>query len=76
MPPLRPVKAVAKTATSCQGDDTGDNISDLNKHFSELTVLYWAWKNDLPSYFISLVHYRRYFTKSQSGIDEYVTNLR
>lgn len=26
-------------------DDTKDNISDLNKWFSQLTGIYWVWKN-------------------------------
>lgn len=47
------------------GDDTGDNISELNRHFNEMTGIYWAWKNydklGNPDY-IGFCHYRRYFS--------------
>ena len=56
--------------TEYQRDDTGENISEKNPGFSELTGLYWAWKN-LDNEYIGLVHYRRYFAeKGASGKPE------
>lgn len=47
------------------GDDTGDNISEKNKNYCELTCIYWAWKN-LQADYIGLCHYRRYFAMNKS----------
>lgn len=45
------------------GDDTGDNISEKNRSYNELTAIYWAWKNqDKLGYpdAIGFQHYRRH----------------
>lgn len=42
-------------------DDGGENISAKNPNYSELTGMYYVWKNDRVSDIAGLVHYRRYF---------------
>ena len=48
-------------ATQLTGDDSGINISDKNRYYSELTGIYWFWKN-MQSEIIGTTHYRRFFT--------------
>lgn len=47
--------------TEFQGDDKGKNISHKNKYYSELTGIYWVWKNTRQD-ITGSCHYRRYFT--------------
>lgn len=60
---LKPVQVGAELSNidlEMQKDNTGENISVKNKYYSELTALYWLWKNSNADY-KGLVHYRRFF---------------
>lgn len=53
-----------KANTSLLLDNQGENISNLNKHFCELSAIYYAWQNmldstNLQNQLIGLFHYRR-----------------
>ena len=50
-----------KKLDGCLYDNEGDNISDKNKRYCELTALYYAWKN-IDSNYYGLFHYRRYLS--------------
>ena len=58
-----------------QRDDEGENISDLNPYFCELTGLYWAWKN-IKSEYIGLAHYRRHFSSDPHSKDAWASVLK
>ena len=61
--PIHVGKALTDEDLGIIGDDTGDNISELNPNFCELTALYWMWKNS-DADILGLVHYRRYMKKN------------
>lgn len=46
-----------------QRDDEGNNISEKNPRYCELTALYWGWQNKRLPY-LGLSHYRRHFAGS------------
>lgn len=47
-----------------QKDSESENISKKNPNYSELTALYWLWKNN-DSEYKGLVHYRRHFSSEK-----------
>ncbi len=55
-------------------DNTGDNISLRNRDYCEMSVAYWAWKNDTTSDYIGLCHYRRRFKTDISVINHLMNN--
>lgn len=64
---IMPIQVGAELA-ECQGrplfeetlhDNDGEHISELNPMYSELTAMYWAWKNADADYY-GFCQYRRY----------------
>lgn len=54
-------------------DNTNENISDRNGNYSELTGLYWVWKNYIQSGeanngYVGLAHYRRFLNLSNDDL--------
>lgn len=65
-PPPDPMYVPLQVGTACHGalgylgDNTGENISELNAYYSELTGVYWLWKNYRDADIVGVCHYRRY----------------
>ena len=56
--PIQVGKVLSNESIAEIGDDIGDNISNKNEVYCELTALYCMWKNTNSKY-IGLYHYRR-----------------
>lgn len=61
--PIQVGKALTDKSIAAIQDNNGMNISDKNKAYSELTALYWIWKN-VSAEWVGLCHYRRHFDLS------------
>ena len=57
--PIHVGKANTELELDMIKDNTGDNISERNASWCELTALYWIWKNVQADYY-GLFHYRRF----------------
>lgn len=66
--PLHVGHTNAKEEFGYQGDDTGDNISDLNCYYAELSGVYWVWKNVHDADYVGICHYRRYLTSEKNYV--------
>lgn len=69
--PVQGGKALSKIDLGFQADNEVngqpcDNISEKNDSYSEMSVMYWAWKNLKKLYpdvkYVGLFHYRRFFS--------------
>lgn len=78
-PLLIPIQVgAALTETHFPGflyDDTGENISEKNRFYCELTAQYWAWKNIYADYY-GFFHYRRYLYPDQGARRPYRIELK
>lgn len=67
-------------------ENSGDNISKLNKNYGELTGFYWVWKNLINNFskedFIGFCHYRKLWLNylrseknfSKKSLNDYLLN--
>lgn len=58
--PIQAGAALHDIIPEYHADNTGENISDKNPYFCELTCHYWMWRNQRAD-IVGLNHYRRFF---------------
>ena len=77
-PPYMPIQVGAalhpEMDLGFQKDNVGDNISEKNPRYCELSAIYWGWKNIKNVEYLGLAHYRRYFDIdiNENNVDEWM----
>jgi len=72
--PVMAGNALKSGESKIMGDDTGKSISDKNLLYSEITGIYWVWKNTQQDV-TGTCHYRRYFTCRKEPFDHSLKRL-
>lgn len=70
IPGVRRILAGAQTGrpdAEILSDDRGDSLAHRNPDFSEMTAIYWVWKNLTDLDAVGFCHYRRYFDFRESA---------
>lgn len=66
--PIQAGRACTDLEISEVTDNKGDNISERNARYCELTAMYWIWKHADYKY-IGLCHYRRHFVIDETDVN-------
>lgn len=73
MHPIQAGAALTDTVIADIRDDTGENISEKNVNYSELTSMYWIGKHGNAEY-LGLFHYRRMLEITEDDLYRLVEN--
>lgn len=67
--PIQAGAALAPSIVAEMGDDTGENISEKNRQYCEMSAVYWVWKNQRHDW-VGIEHYRRHLLVTQEMLTD------